>query len=414
VRINKVNKTTKALISLGINCLLLIIAYFVSVWLKAAPPTIKLLSQYVSYVLFVAAMFFGWWFNRSRVFFCSLTLMLCQLALFHLIPQEPDAAEYFYMILSMTSVYIPLNILVFSIQRERGIASSWGRMRLLFIAVELLIGAWIIWYNDSDLLQLFNIKLFPADISFVPDLSHMSLLLYFITFIFLFGRQAVTGKNHDTPFMGITLFSFAALMFNKDLNTASVMFALSGLMLSAVVIRASHSMAYLDELTGLPSKRALKEEMLKLGSKYTIAMLDIDYFKKFNDTYGHDVGDDVLKLVAVCIKGVGGGGKAFRYGGEEFTIVFPGKTAEEAIPYLEELREYIANRGFIRRSKSRPKEKPADIVTKSSSYKKLYLTVSIGAAEKNEKYRTPEEVIKAADKALYNAKSKGRNCVCKS
>ncbi|HNU81104.1 MAG TPA: diguanylate cyclase, partial [Bacillota bacterium] len=291
------NKTTKALISLGINCLLLIIAYFVSVWLKAAPPTIKLLSQYVSYVLFVAAMFFGWWFNRSRVFFCSLTLMLCQLALFQLIPQEPDAAEYFYMILSMTSVYIPLNILVFSIQRERGIASSWGRMRLLFIAVELLIGAWIIWYNDSDLLQLFNIKLFPADISFVPDLSHMSLLLYFITFIFLFGRQAVTGKNHDTPFMGITLFSFAALMFNKDLNTASVMFALSGLMLSAVVIRASHSMAYLDELTGLPSKRALKEEMLKLGSKYTIAMLDIDYFKKFNDTYGHDVGDDVLKLV---------------------------------------------------------------------------------------------------------------------
>jgi len=348
------------------------------------------------------------------VFFCSLTLMLCQLALFQLIPQEPDAAEYFYMILSMTSVYIPLNILVFSIQRERGIASSWGRMRLLFIAVELLIGAWIIWYNDSDLLQLFNIKLFPADISFVPDLSHMSLLLYFITFIFLFGRQAVTGKNHDTPFMGITLFSFAALMFNKDLNTASVMFALSGLMLSAVVIRASHSMAYLDELTGLPSKRALKEEMLKLGSKYTIAMLDIDYFKKFNDTYGHDVGDDVLKLVAVCIKGVGGGGKAFRYGGEEFTIVFPGKTAEEAIPYLEELREYIANRGFIRRSKSRPKEKPADIVTRSSSYKKLYLTVSIGAAEKIEKYRTPEEVIKAADKALYNAKSKGRNCVCKS
>ncbi|HQA66175.1 MAG TPA: GGDEF domain-containing protein [Bacillota bacterium] len=408
------NKTTKALISLGVNCLLVIIAYFVSVWLKAAPPTIKLLSQYVSYVLFAAAMFFGWWFNRSRVFFCSLTLMLCQLALFQLIPQEPDAAEYFYMILSMTSVYIPLNILVFSIQRERGIASSWGRMRLLFIAAELLIGAWIIWYNDSDLLQLFNIKLFPADISFIPDLSHMSLLLYFITFIFLFGRQAVTGKNHDTPFMGITLFSFAALMFNKDLNTASVMFALSGLMLSVVVIRASHSMAYLDELTGLPSKRALKEEMLKLGSKYTIAMLDIDYFKKFNDTYGHDVGDDVLKLVAACIKGVGGGGKAFRYGGEEFTIVFPGKTAEEAIPYLEELREYIANRGFIRRSKSRPKEKPADIVTRSSSYKKLYLTVSIGAAEKNEKYRTSEEVIKAADKALYNAKSKGRNCVCKS
>jgi hypothetical protein len=55
--------------------------------------------------------------------------------------------------------------------------------------------------------------------------------------------------------MGIHYFSFAALLFSKDVNTASVMFALSGLMLSAVVIRASHSMAYLDELTGLPSRR---------------------------------------------------------------------------------------------------------------------------------------------------------------
>jgi diguanylate cyclase (GGDEF)-like protein len=231
--------------------------------------------------------------------------------------------------------------------------------------------------------------------------------------IYLFSRQAVTGKNHDASFMGITIFSFAALFTSKDASTSAVMFALSGLMLAAVVLRASHSMAYLDELTGLPSRRALKEEMLKLGSRYTIAMLDIDHFKKFNDTHGHDTGDDVLKLVAVCIKGVGGGGKAFRYGGEEFTIIFPGKEAEEAIPYLEELRECIANRGFIKRSKSRPKEKPAEIVTKKSSYKKLYLTVSIGAAEKNEKNKNAEEVIVAADKALYRAKSKGRNCVSK-
>lgn len=407
------NKITKALISLGLNCILLIFAYYISIWLKAAPPTVKLLSQYISYVLFAVGMFFGWWFNRSRVFFCSLTLMLSQLILIHLFPQESEKIGYYNMALSMVSVYIPLNIITFSIQRDRGIASSWGRMRLLFIIIEFLIGTWIIWYNDTDLLQLFNIKLFPVDIKLLPDFSHISLLLYSVSLIFLFIRQAITGKNQDAPFISITIFSFAALLYIKDVNTAAVMFAVSGLMLSAVVVWASHSMAYLDELTGLPSRRALKEEMLKLGSKYTIAMLDIDHFKKFNDTHGHDVGDDVLKLVAVCIKGVGGGGKAFRYGGEEFTVVFPGKTADEAVPYLEELREYIADRGFIKRSKNRPKEKPADIVTKSSSYKKLYLTVSIGAAEKNEKYRSAEEVITAADKALYRAKSKGRNCVSK-
>lgn len=412
-RINKVNKTIKAFISLGMNCLLLTIAYFISEWLKAAPPTVKVISQYTSYVLFAVSMFFGWWFNRSRVFFCSLTLMLCQIVLMHYAPQGMDKTEYHNMILSIISVYIPLNILFFSTQRERGIISVWGRMRLLYIVVEFLIGAWIIWYNDTDLLQLFDIKLFPVDIKLLPDFSHLSLLLFLAAFGYLFTRQAVTGKNHDAPFMGITIFSFTALLLSKDTSVSTVMFSVSGLMLAAVVIQASHNMAYLDELTGLPSRRALKEEMLKLGSKYTIAMLDIDHFKKFNDTHGHDVGDDVLKLVAVCIKGVGGGGKAFRYGGEEFTILFPGKTTAEAIPHLEELREYIANRGFIKRSKSRPKKKPAEIVTKTSAYKKLYLTVSIGAAEKSEKYKIAEEVIVAADKALYRAKSKGRNCVCK-
>jgi diguanylate cyclase (GGDEF)-like protein len=241
----------------------------------------------------------------------------------------------------------------------------------------------------------------------------MSIILFLAALIYLFVRQILVTKTNDAPFIGITIFSFAALTMGKESYAAAVMFALSGIMLLTVVIKASYSMAYLDELTELPSRRAFKEELQKLGSKYSIAMLDIDHFKKFNDTHGHEVGDDVLKLTAVCIKGIEGGGRAFRYGGEEFTIIFPGKSAEEAIPYLEELREYIANRGFIKRSKNRPKEKPAQIVTKGRTYKKLYLTVSIGIAEKSEKYRNAEEVTAAADKALYRAKSKGRNCVSK-
>lgn len=409
----KVNRKTRAIISLALNCLLLIIAYFSLEWLKAGPLPIKVFSQYASYILFVAAMYFSWRFNRSRVFFCALTLILSQFFLVNYIPAGMDGTEYYNMMLSIVSVYIPLNMLVFSVQRERGIVSSWGRIRFLLVGIEALIAAWIIWYNDTDLLQLFDMKLFPWNIKLLPGLSHLSLLLFLLTFVYLFTRQCAAGKNNDAPFMGIMIFSFAALIFGKDQYAAPVMFALSGFLLVAVVIHASYSMAYVDELTGLSSRRALKEELLKLGGKYTIAMLDIDHFKKFNDDHGHDVGDDVLKLVAVCIKGVGSGGKAFRYGGEEFMLLFPGKTMEEAIPCLEELREYIANRGFIKRSKSRPKEKPAEIVTKRSSYKKLYLTVSIGVAEKSEKYKGADEVVAAADKALYRAKAKGRNCVCK-
>ena len=95
-------------------------------------------------------------------------------------------------------------------------------------------------------------------------------------------------------------------------------------MVAIAVLQDTFRMAFRDELTGIPSRRALNERLAALGNRYTIAMLDVDHFKNFNDTYGHDLGDQVLKMVAAHIAGVGGGGKAFRYGGEEFTVLFPG------------------------------------------------------------------------------------------
>ena len=69
--------------------------------------------------------------------------------------------------------------------------------------------------------------------------------------------------------------------------------------LALAVAEASYSMAFLDQLTEIPSRRALDQEMMKLGRSYSIAMLDVDHFKKFNDTYGHDVGDQVLRMIVI-------------------------------------------------------------------------------------------------------------------
>ena len=122
------------------------------------------------------------------------------------------------------------------------------------------------------------------------------------------------------------------------------------------LIKHSHDMAYRDELTGLPGRRALNEWLKAPGRRYVIAMLDIDHFKKFNDRHGHDVGDDVLKVVASRLARVAGGGKAFRYGGEEFTIIFPGKEIHECTPYLEAVREDIAHYKIsLREKQQRPK-----------------------------------------------------------
>src|SRR5207253_10497288 len=112
---------------------------------------------------------------------------------------------------------------------------------------------------------------------------------------------------------------------------------------------------YVDELTGLPGRRALNAALLKLGSRYTLAMVDIDHFKRLNDTHGHLVGDQVLRKVAAALARVTGGGHAFRYGGEEFAVIFPGCSVAETLPHLEGLRQSIGGSAFVVRTVGRPR-----------------------------------------------------------
>ncbi|MDH4870142.1 GGDEF domain-containing protein [Pseudomonas sp. BN515] len=192
-----------------------------------------------------------------------------------------------------------------------------------------------------------------------------------------------------------------------------VMSSLVMLALTASVAHEAYQMAFRDELTGLPGRRALNERLRRLGRNYVLAMTDVDHFKKFNDTYGHDVGDQVLRLVASRLRKVGGGGKAYRYGGEEFTILFPGKSVEECMPHLEAVRQAIEQyQMHLRDQDSRPKSDDTGRAKRgAASGQTVSVTISIGVAERDAEQRTPEEVIKAADQALYSAKSAGRNRV---
>ncbi|VXB85895.1 GGDEF domain-containing protein [Pseudomonas sp. 8BK] len=196
-------------------------------------------------------------------------------------------------------------------------------------------------------------------------------------------------------------------------NALNVMSSQIMLILVAAVAHEAYQMAFRDELTGLPGRRALNERLQRLGRSYVIAMADVDHFKKFNDTHGHDVGDQVLRLVATQLRKIGGGGKAYRYGGEEFTLVFPGKTLEECLPHLEVVRQAIeAYRIQLRDKQQRPQDDRQGRTRRAgSAANQVSVTVSMGVAERGLEQRSPEEVLKAADQALYNAKSAGRNCV---
>lgn len=189
--------------------------------------------------------------------------------------------------------------------------------------------------------------------------------------------------------------------------------ALAGLTIGLAVIERSHWIAYHDELTGLPGRRAFNEALAALGDEYCIAVVDVDHFKSFNDTYGHDTGDQVLRKVAMRLAAVEGGGKAFRCGGEEFAILFPDGDMNESRISSEEVRCAIEEdifivRGPSRSQRERPERRETEARKKQPRAVETAVTVSMGLAP-SELSEDVQEVIRAADKALYRAKSNGRN-----
>ena len=167
-----------------------------------------------------------------------------------------------------------------------------------------------------------------------------------------------------------------------------------------VLLRARESEARTDLLTTLFNRRAFDEEIRKQLSvwdrkniPFALLMLDIDRFKMFNDTHGHQVGDDVLREVAQVIVGqLRDMDTAFRYGGEEFAVILPTTKGSEAGIVAERIRKAIEQAVI------------------SSADKQLHVTTSVGVAPVIAADQTAR-MIGRADKALYKAKQSGRNCV---
>ena len=167
----------------------------------------------------------------------------------------------------------------------------------------------------------------------------------------------------------------------------------------------AYILAYVDELTGILGRRALMFKLKTAGKHYCLVMVDVDHFKLFNDKHGHQVGDDVLKVVAKLI-GKTSGAVAYRYGGEEFILMFPKGQALELAPHIQATRERLAAYELYPKGLTRDKKKRG----KGRVPKPLHITASFGMAC-HKSGESVSAVIERADKALYQAKSNGRNCL---
>ena len=355
------------------------------------------------YLAVAAGLFLGWRFNRTRVLWVIVLLVLVEQCLALV---TPYGREYF---MTTAPLVVPLNLVLFSWWSERGLITLHGLLRLAILLIQLGAFTWLYISNAGDVMLLLARPLLPYPWLDQLPFPQIVLLVMILSQVALLIRFCQKPEALEGSFCWVLPAVVAGFWWPE---TFFFWQGLAAFLLTIAIVESSLKMAFNDDLTGLPARRAMNEFLLKVGRRYTIAMVDVDHFKKVNDTHGHDVGDQVLRMVATCLRRVTGGGRAYRYGGEEFAVIFPSKELERAIPHLEMLRETIAGTGFVVRGKKRPKKKPVEPVWKTSGKMQLNVTVSIGVASRDDKNTIPEQVIKASDQALYKAKKGGRNQVC--
>ncbi len=384
------------------NGLLLLSAALLFWW--APPPFLAPLGrQFIALPLFGAVAVLAWRFRISRVLLMVLLLFLCNLTLFW-IYGHGGAASY-HRLYDAIRLLLPINIAALWLIDEATFDVTAFELWIGCIALQPIV-VYSIWLREFPL----NWQKFP-----LTPLT-MSIFLSFIVSALLIVRFWISRSPRDAGLFWSLCAGVLALTSSKPLLVTGWLIA-AACILGVAVIETSYFIAYHDELTRLPARRAFKQMVARLDENYSIAMVDIDHFKQFNDTFGHDVGDQVLRMVASKLAGVGGDGKAFRYGGEEFAIVFTGKCTEEVQPYAEELRRTIAESMFVVRGMDRSRRRRKERRTGHSNRKlrkhhlNTRVTVSMGLANHSTSNATVEDVIEAADKALYRAKEEGRNRV---
>ncbi len=363
------------------------------------------------YAVLAVGCLLGWRFNRSRLVYSVSALFAADRFLAGFTSSSAVAGEPAWVVLNSVATLLPLNLAYIFLLRERGLTTIHGIWRLAFISLQPLAVFLLFRSKPALLVDFFSRRYITFPLPDWLPFAEIPSCLFVMVFLLFIGMSLKRRGVIDYGFFWALAAGFTALLPWQNRVNASLFFSCAGLILIIAALEEAYKMAFSDELTGLPARRALNEDLLKLGSLYTVAMVDIDFFKKFNDKYGHDVGDQVLRMVAGQLAKVGGGGRAYRYGGEEFTLLFPGSDKEEVFPHLEQLRLVIQNSGFSLRGHGRPKKKPKKARGGHKALKKVGVTVSIGVAEPASRQIKPQKVIKAADKALYKAKKRGRNQV---
>ena len=387
----------------------------------ALPTSLSGLIVVGPYIVLLLGAAISAWFNRSRALI-MLASLLAAYAGYSLAWDLGPKSFAVKAVFSALALLVPLNVLLALAFPERGVRQHRNYRWLLLGLAEILIVIWIANAGRSSLSGTAWRDVFDHWLLRSPPTPLVARVMLAAAFVAALARTWPRRgpkelRKEPRPLdIGIAAALVAFFIGCEWVDTPRAFGAFmsaAGVILLAAVLQESHRLAFRDELTNLASRRALEERLTGLGPTYAIGMIDVDHFKQFNDAHGHHIGDQVLKLVAARLAAIEGGGTSYRYGGEEFCVLFSDRTLEQALPHLELLRKDIENYKMAVRGGDRPREKETGSRLRATRTpeKTLSVTVSIGAAERDDTLIRPALVIRAADEALYRAKRAGRNRV---
>jgi diguanylate cyclase (GGDEF)-like protein len=368
------------------------------------------------YMVMILCFVLGACFHQSRISFISLFLTASMMLLSHAAFDVPDDRRLNTLIF-LVSVYYPLLALIFYFMREQGILSVQGYLKIAIVLSALVVLLLLPKIPSlTDALAGRNVAAIVRPVAGwlkVPLMGMAVFLCCLPLFIAVRGREGgsagpLLACSVAYVFMGM---SFRGSLWESGAARSAfvLFFSGAGAAMIWLVLESAWRHANIDELTQLSGRRAFNMRMERLHRGYGLAVVDIDHFKKINDRYGHDTGDQVLRYIASQMR-KSGAGHVYRYGGEEFVIVAAPRDIKEFCASLDDMRDMIGSRPFGIRGIDRPKKKRKSGGTAGSS-EKIRVTVSVGAAVQSPSHSTPDEVLQAADKALYRAKRGGRNQV---
>jgi diguanylate cyclase (GGDEF)-like protein len=403
----------KALLSFFIPGGLLFLVTVIILHLKILDKVLPGVAIIFPFIVYGAGILLALRFKRIWLLLAIFILALANLLLQLFATDTAVSTEAGRLVFNAISLLLPFNLYLFSFLKKRGAIT---RQSILFLGGIFLQGggvAYIYRYQNLGASALLEYPYINWSLLEHIPLSQPALFIYGIVFLYFLARYIRIREAIERAFFWALILTFSALIVNRIAPASSIYFATAGFILVISMIENIYLEGFRDELTDLPTSQVLMGNLSKIKTGYTVAMIEIDHFRKLKDNHGRKVSKQIIRMVSSKLASVTGG-MPFRYRDAVFLVVFPEMFVQETMSRLEKLRVTIKESAFILPKQKHSHKKLKGLKGQKIQPDKTPLSVSIGVAERIDLDIRPQQIIKSAEEALYFARKEGRDRISTS